>query len=155
MATLKTKKLSAKELAVLQAKIDAGTPLTEGEQASYDAASGSSEEQSAPDFASSIEKLADVIIAKSHGHVAGGKPHVPLSAEEVKKLPKKSQDEVADEYFSHANKDGDFPWPGIHVTSDNQVFLGNVPGENARDNHIASSAVNGSPTLSFKSYPKP
>jgi hypothetical protein len=155
MSNRKTSKLSAKELAALQAKVDAGTALTDTEQAAYDAATAPVEDPaSTPDLSSQLERIADLMLAKSHGHVSGGKPHVPLTAEELAKRPKMSMEEKAEEYYGGV-KLAEFPWPGIHVTSDNQVFLGNVLGENARDNHIASSMVNGSPTLTFKSYPKP
>lgn len=102
------------------------------------------------DLGSTLEKLADIMLAKSSGQVTGGAPHVPKSAEEVAALPKMSQDEKAAEFYGSIKDLNDWPWPGIHVTSDNQVFIGHTQGENARDNHVAENKG-----MTFKSFPKP
>lgn len=103
--------------------------------------------------ASSLEeqlgKIADIMLARSSGQIKGGTPHVPLSAEEVAKLPKKTMQDVASEYLQ--GKDStNFPYPGIHVTSDLMIFIGNVQGENAMSNH---KAVN--PGMTHISVPTP
>lgn len=101
---------------------------------------------------SDLERLADIILSKQGGgNVVGGKPFIPLSAEEVAKLPKKTMEETAAEYFGTIDLTN-FPWPGIHVSSDLQIFMGHVSGENARDNHVAANKSGG---MTFQSFPKP
>ena len=96
-----------------------------------------------------LAKIADMMLGKMNPGIVGGAPHVPLSAEELAKQPKKTMEEVAEEYL--AGKDStNFPFPGIHVTSDLNVFVGNAVGENSRDNHLASNK-----SLTFLSFKTP
>ena len=101
-----------------------------------------------------LEALANIIMGKTNPSITGGTPHVPLSAKEVAALPKQTQEERAAEYYGSIDLDH-FTLPGIHVTSDLQIFQGSPLGENALSNHVASSVVNGVPTITYKSFPKP
>lgn len=101
-----------------------------------------------------LEELANIILGKTNPMTAGGKPFVPLSEKEVAALPKQTQEERAAEYYASIDLDH-FTLPGIHVTSDLQIFQGSTIGENALSNHIAASVVNGVPTVTYKSFPKP
>jgi hypothetical protein len=89
-----------------------------------------------------LERLAEIILAKQSGSgYIGGTPHVPLTPEEVAQLPKKSATQIAEEYFGNLEAKGnlkDFPWDGIHVTSDGHIFFDNLQGRNACQNHLAS-----------------
>lgn len=152
MATKDKSKYSAEELSTLETKYLAGEKLTKEELIAI----GETEDEKSPRDSGSglsdIEKFANVladVLDKRNDGPKGGKPHVPLSAEEVAKLPKKTMGEKAQEYFEGVDLK-DFPWPGIHVTSDLQIFTGHVQGENSRDNHIASN-----PGMKFESFPKP
>lgn len=116
------------------------------EGAASEAAPSISAEQLSQQMAELAKNIA--MIAKG-GNVSGGEPFDPSKAPAPKKLSAKEQ---AAEYFA-AHKD--FPWPGIHITSDGQIFLGNPHGDNARDNHIAASVVNGVATLKYESFKKP
>lgn len=98
---------------------------------------------------SDLERLANIILAKQGYANQGGTPHVPLSAEELAKLTPMTMDEKAAEYYAGQNLN-DFPWPGIHVTSDLHIFFGNVQGENARDNYVRENKG-----MTYQSYPKP
>lgn len=100
--------------------------------------------------ASDIQRLVEVL-AEMTGNVGlkGGTPFIPLTPEQLAKLPKKTEEQVADEYYASVKLD-DFPWPGIHVSSDGQIFMGHVQGENARDNHVRANTG-----MTYKSFPKP
>jgi hypothetical protein len=102
------------------------------------------------DLQKSLEIIADVLLEKTKGgNALGGKPFDPSTAPAPKKLTAK---ERAKEYFASHN---DFPHPGIHITSDGQIFLATPMGENALLNHVNASKVNDVATISFDSFKKP
>jgi hypothetical protein len=143
----KPKGLSVEELKALQAKVEAGETLTADEQKALDASLKDQDTETLQE--EQLDKIATLISKKlKDGNTDGGKPFVP-AADEAEKAKAKTQDEVADEYFKGVDLDS-FPWPGIHVTSDNQIFLGNVQGENALGNHVAANKG-----MTHKSYAKP
>lgn len=89
----------------------------------------------APDLTKHLEQIADIMLKKAKGEAIGGTPFVPLSAEEVAKLPKQTQEDKAEEYW--VNQDlNSYPHEGIFVSSDLQIFTKSVHGENALLNHI-------------------
>jgi hypothetical protein len=90
------------------------------------------------------------MLSKMNPNTVGGTPHIPMSPDEVAKLPKKELEDIANDYYSNLKDLNDFPWPGIHVTSDGQIFMGHIQGENARDNHVAENKG-----MTFRSFPKP
>ena len=96
-----------------------------------------------------LGKLADIMIGKMNPNVQGGAPFVPLSAEEVAKLPAKTMEEMAADYYG-TKSELPSDWPGIYVTSDGQIFTGHVAGKNGLDNHIKSKEG-----LTYSFFPKP
>jgi hypothetical protein len=158
--------LSVEDLKALQEKVASGVPLTDLEKAQLDASIEAQAEDEATakrkaefeaEQEAQVDRIANLIARKLTFGAApeGGKPHVPLSAKAVAALPKQTQEERAEEYYKNMEDASEFPWPGIHVTSDLNIFLGNPLGENALANHVASSVVNGVASITYKSFPKP
>ena len=101
-----------------------------------------------------LEELANIILGKTNPSLAGGKPHPVMSDEQMAAVKKKTPKEIAEDFWIATDLKY-FTFPGIHVTSDGQIFHGNLQGENSLANHIASSVVNGVPTITYESFKKP
>lgn len=129
--------LSVEELKALQAKVSNGEKLTSQEEDQLLAAEMEAEEASRHSTQDEeINRIASIIAKKiKSGNVEGGEPFVPASAEEVAKMKKLTPAEKAEEYFSNQK---DFPWPGIFVSDDLQIFIDHVQGVNALHNHISA-----------------
>lgn len=151
MAKRDKKGLSVEDLKALQARVTNGETLTPEEQDQLLTAEMEQEDaERKADTEAEINAVADrisTLVAKKikNGIAAeGGTPFDPSTAAKRKALTK---EEKAEEYF---NGHTDFPWPGIHITDDLQVFLGNVQGENAMANHKAAN-----PGMKHESFSKP
>ena len=141
------KEYSAEELSTLEDKFLAGESLTKEELIAIGEAEEEEKEATGSDLQKPLEQIADIMLQKAKGgNVSGGKPFDPTTA---KPLPVLTMAEKAEQYYKGVDLPN-FPWPGIHVTSDLQVFFGNVQGENALANHKAAN-----PGMTHESFPKP